>query len=69
MLGVPQAWAQRSHVWSVRSVAAMRLFMAKKTKRQPPKKGKTESVKRENKNNTQRRHPAKIGAPFGRPAK
>jgi hypothetical protein len=43
--------------------------MSKKTARKPSKKGKTVSVKRENKNNTQRRHPAKIGAPFGRPAK
>jgi hypothetical protein len=43
--------------------------MPKKTARKPSKKTKTIAVKRENKNNTQRRHPAKIGAPFGRPAK
>lgn len=49
----------------------MRLFIAPNKKRVPSnkKKGATIAVKRENKNNTQRRHPAKIGAPFGRPAK
>lgn len=47
----------------------MRLFIAPNKKRTPKKKGATVSVKRTNKNNTQRRHPAKIGPPFGRPAK
>jgi hypothetical protein len=63
---VRQAWPQRAHV---RADRLMRLFIAPNKKRTPKKPTKTASVKRANKNNTQRRHPAKIGAPFGRPAK
>lgn len=47
----------------------MRLFMAKKTARKPSKKKKGDDSKPPRKNVTQRRHPARVGPPFGRPAK
>jgi hypothetical protein len=50
----------------------MRLFMPSKKKRTPAKKKSVKTVadvKRANKDSTQRRHPARAGAPFGRPAK